>query len=532
MPLRVAGSRQFGQLNDLEFAWYGMKGLNINDAPEQLQDGDLTQAVNVYLRFDGGVELRRGITRHGNSLSTAPGSNLFRFWQQVINGAPGSAAYTLAQVGSTLYNGETGALIGTTGALGTGALPAAFAPIFDPNHSGGASDICVITTGVGGPYAFDGSTLYTLPNSSAARGARWCAVVNDVLWLAGIPAQPNLLVGTLINNPESEPFYQELTCSQPITGLGVVGAGATATLVAGHRHGLSLLTGVNPSNFVLQEVQFDDGVVAGRTMVTDQGVLYFLGNRAFYAFDGVQITPISRNVQPWILADPLYPDFPMNGDRTLAWAFLYNNRLFLWYDSGGVGHPNTCLVYDLVAQGWTVLTDLALAGFCLKDAPGDPTPYAPLAISAITGQVYNWDAFVDQTTYNVSDDGQPIQASVASKFFKLGQPGTPKKLRRLYYELFALGANTTLSLNAAAISDYGSSQTTSIISSQQGAGASWDVSNWDASTFSSGTFAYVNLRVDYNMPGEAFSIALISSAVQAPWRWMGVSGVFVQGSRR
>lgn len=533
MPLTVSGQRQFGQLNDNEFSWYGMRGLNINDAPEQLDDGDLTQAINVYLRFDGGVEQRRGITTHGSQLSASPGSNCFRFWQQVINGAASSAAYTLAQVGGNLYNGETGAQIGANNVLGVGALPACFAKIFDPNHTGGASDICVMTTGVGGPYAFDGSTVYTLPGAAAVTaGARWCAVVNNVLWLGGLPLQPNLIVGTLVGNPESEPFYQQIALSQPVMGLAVIGSGAQAQLVAGHRHGLSILSGVNPSNFILQEVPYDDGVVAGRSMLTDQGLLYFLGNRAVYTFDGAVITPISKNVQPWILNDPLYPDFPMNGDRTISWAFLWNNRYVLFYDSGGVGYPNTALVFDLVVQGWTVLTGLKLYGFCMKDAPGDATPYAALVMDATKGQLYNWDAFVNTTAYNVSDNGAAIAAVVSSKYFKLGQPGTPKKLRRFYFELFLLGANPNLSINAGTISDYGTVVTTGIVSNTGIAGAEWDVSQWDQASFATGTLQYFQYRKDFNVVGEAFAFTINSNVVQPPWRWMGGSGVFVQGARR
>ena len=70
-----------------DFAIYDFSGgLNVKSAPQELSDNDLTQALNGYLRPDGGFESRRGL-RPYNSLSlNAPVLGLFRFAQFVKGG--------------------------------------------------------------------------------------------------------------------------------------------------------------------------------------------------------------------------------------------------------------------------------------------------------------------------------------------------------------------------------------------------------------------------------------------------------------
>lgn len=527
MPMTVLGpTRQSQGLED--FAVYGFPGLlNIKSAPQEVADTDLTQAVNVYGSADGAVNMRRGMTTHGAQFSASPGLGMYRFFQQVLAGAPvATISKTIAQVGGTMWNVDTGTQIGGTNALGANAQAWSVAPCFDPTATGGATDCLAICTGDGGPYLFNGTTITTPAVwSTSVPNARWCAVVNGVLWFAGVKAQPNLVWGSGINAPETLPFYNEFTVSRPVTGLGVIGAGAQSALVVGMTKGLSVLSGVGPNTFFLQEIPSTDGVAAGRTMIAVDAIVYYLGNSAIYSFDGTTITPISTKVEPWILNDPIYPDFPMNGSRLTAWAYYYNRRVYFFYDSGQVGHPNTALVWDLNLQGWTIYTGPKLVAGCLLDAPGDASPPLPLVLDAMKGQAYNFDVF--NSLSGVDDAGTTISATATTKYFKIGAAGTPKTLMRVYPEFFIA---TAFAGTFSAITDYGLSSSSVVVPLTQGA-ALWDVGLWDTALWSSGLQTFFKQRIDFNIEGEAFAFSVSTIDTNPPWKFVGASGTISQLGR-
>ncbi|GAC1430202.1 MAG: hypothetical protein NVSMB5_24520 [Candidatus Velthaea sp.] len=528
MGMTVIGpTRQDQGLYD--FAVFGFNGLlNIKSAPQELNDNELTAALNIYGSTDGAVSQRRGMTLHGAQLSAVAGSGLARFFQQVINGVPQNPAVvkTLAQLSGNLYNVETLAQIGVVNVLGAAAQPWSIAQAYDPAHTGGASDCLVICTGSGGPYLFDGTSV-TVPAAWTANvpSARWCALVNGVLWFAGVPSQPNLMWGSGLNAPETLPFYNTITTSRPVIGLGVLGAGAQSALVAGLTKGLAVIGGVGPSSFFQQEIPSTDGVAAGRSMITVDGILYFIGNSAIYRFDGQTISAISNKVEPWILNDASQQDFPMNGDRRISWSFYYNRRIYFVYDSGGVGYPNAALVWDLQLQGWTVMSGPKLYAAVLLDAPGDASPPLCLTLDATKGQVYNFDVL--NAALGVDDAGMNFSTSVITKFFKIGDPGTPKILMRTYPEFFL----TKFGGQFLAQSDYGASSASAIIPVTSTASALWDVSKWDVSFWAGGSANFVKQRTDFNLEGEAFAFGVSTNDSNPPYKFVGLSGTFSQLGR-
>ena len=530
VAITVRGPRRFGELSDIEFDIYDFSGgVNIKKTPQQLSDNELVSAVNVYLRSEGGVEMRKGMTPRGTLLGAGLGQGLAYLYQQTKNGAPQSTppTYLIGVVGTSVYNVDTGALVGMVSA---GSQAPQFVKVYDPQHAGGASDILVFTTGVGGPYAFDGVSVYTLPlsNPAAAVDARWCALVNGVLWFGGMKAQPNLVVGTVIGQPETDPFYQQFAMSQPVTGLGTLGAGAQAALVVGATHGVAAIYGVGPGNFVLQDFPATDGVAAGRTVLTIDGIVYFLGARAVYRFDGQTITAISTPVEPWILNDPLTQDYPMSGNRALAWAFEYNQRLHIVYDRGP-GYANTMLVFDLLVGGWTVIDGPTLSGAAYLDAPSDARPLNIVVMDSTKGQAYLWDQYNGQgsTGHNVTDAGAIIATSVQTKYFKIGMPGTRKKMRRAYPEMFTEVFTGTFTVTT----DYGQSAGSGASTAVTASTFTWDQSLWDQALWSATGLGFFKNRIDFNVAGEAFAFSVSSADTNPPWRFVGLSGVFVQEAR-
>ncbi len=544
MPLTAFGPQQTGAMEPTDFGIYGFGGgLNIKAAPQELASNELMVALNGYLRTDGGFEARRGINLY-KTLGTNPAMGLARFYQQVVNGATVSVRQTLAQVGGTLYNADTGAQIGPLNGLGASAQPWSVVRATDPNpqYFSGPTDVLVICTGDGGPYIYDGTNLYTPVGWASAAGARWCALVNGIVWFGGIPAQPNRINGTGYGQTVGDSFeslynYREFLFSQPVVGLASVGHGANAGLAIGMNRGIGMLYGTSPSNFTIQEVPGEDGVQAGRTMLTYNGILFFLGRQAIYSFEGYGMAPqqISIKVEPWILNDPLSQGYRMRGDRTQAFAFIYNNKYHLAYDSLGTGVPQTILVFDLIVQGWTVLaTGMPLQSACLLDAPGDASPAQAYVGDASTGNVYAWDALNADTT--CSDNGVAFLVSVQTKYFKLGEPGTIKSLLRYYPELFIAGS---FSGNATVQTDYGTGASSSLVSPlsriiNQGAlwgTAIWGVDYWTASmpyTY----FGAPRTRIDISgIQADAFSFGILSNQIAAPWVFAGLTGTYLQEGR-
>lgn len=545
MPLTQFGPKLRDTAPSREFGVYTFTGLNVKDVPQQLRETELSTALNGYLTTAGGFRMRNGMTKHGSvpAGQTTAILGLARFYQGVKNGAAVTPPTTilLAQIGNTLYNYDTGGSIGSIGVLGT-PLPMTTVRPADPNDanagfSGGTNDVIVICTGSGGPYIFDGTNLYTPGGWSGASGAQWCALVNGIVWFGGIPSNPRAIFGTgdgVSASFESLPGYNEFIMSTPVTGLAALGTGATAALVIGMNSGVSVLYGSGPGNYSVQDApMFGDGVAAGRTMVYDGGVCYFLGRQAVYAFDGQSPPfPISRNVEPWILNDSTVTGYPMTSNRNLSWAMIYNRRLYIGYAST-LTVPDTVLVYDLVMQGWTVLvTTPGLYCGCLLDAPTDASPAAAVVGSNGTAQVYNWDV-IPTSGAVVTDDGSNITCAVQTKYFKVGVPGTIKSLTRLYPEFFISGP---LLANVTVASGYGSNTSTLAIPAQSvPTGAQWDVALWDSSYWASGStftpFGPPDSRIDVAIQAESYAFGVSSTQGCAPWIFAGLTGVYRQSGR-
>ena len=525
-----------------DFAHYDFGGgINIQDSPQKLADTDLTSAVNVNLSTDGDLVQRLGVIATGSGAPAAPGfgaRGLFRFVQRIVNGAvvggPTGAGITqmIKQVGSTLYDATTGAMIGTAGQLGGGAQDMSCVQVFDPMHINGPTDILVICVGSAagaGPFAYDGTQLYNFnaaPTNVA--GARWCTVINATLWFGNVYGQPNLVVAAYVNQPENTPGYNTFAMSGPVTGLGVLGSGLQSSLAVGLPTGLSLISGFTPNSFTVNEVPMSDGVTGGRTMITVDGILYFVGDSGIYRYDGQSFTEISRKVRPWLLNDPRARDYPMNGDRTLSWAMYYNRRIYFWYVS--LPTPTTtpqlatALVWDLLREGWTIYqSQIAFGAGCVVTAvPNASAPEQVQVVGQADAICYLFD-YLNIGTDQVTDNGIPYVSSWMSKFFKIGDPGTAKRLLRIYPEVFATTLGTTFTITT----DYGAQVNTLQLTARP---FTWDAGMWDLFQWGTLVQAYYKKRFDVNIQGEAFAFGITNSAL-TPYRFMGLSGRFSQASK-
>jgi hypothetical protein len=546
--LTLYGRFQKSSRVSTDFGIYGFQGgLNVKDLPEQVGPNDLTIALNGYLRPGGGFASRYGMELR-NTLGSGPIQGIFRYYRAIVNGSSvPPTARTIVQSGTTLYWAELGTVIGT---VASGSQPFTAVQIQNPNdkyYPNGLTDCAVICTGAGGPYVYDGVRLYVPAGWAAASGARWCAVVNGILWFGGIPGYPNQIFGTGTGEEDdgsmqSLPAERNFVYTSSVVGLCAVGTGATAVLAVGRTTGITVLSGTGSTNFYQQDLPMADGVTAGRTMVAlPNGQLSWLGNQAVYITDTQSAPqPLSYKVEPYILNDLIIGGYPISA-RSSCFSWVYNNRLHLGYYSGGaypgygaVPPANTILVYDLMLGGWTVLqTTPGISCATLMNAPSDPSPWVCLVGSSSSANVYTWDVepVLGQTA---TDNGTPFTVTMQTKYFKLGEPGTVKALRRQYPEFFACG---TLNVNVTAATDYGTSITNNeVLYPFASTVAQWDVSKWDEAVWApSASFAPIvapQTRVDYDgVAGDSFAFGVTTSVANPPWMYGGVTGVFHQRGR-
>jgi hypothetical protein len=461
-----------------------------------------------------------------------------------VSGATGWNAYCSTAGGGTsteTKQNSSATAIGTNFTI-TSITSGAARPSSSTVTTIAPSDVVVICTGSGGPYIYDGNSIYT-PSAWSANcsGARWCQVINNVLFFGGIPAQENLVVGMLLGHPETFTAANTFSTSHFVTGLGTIGTGAQASLAIGMVQGLTLLNGTGINTFEEAEVPMDDGVASGLFMVnctdplTGLSSLFFVGGTDVYQLTSTNLIPIGLNVRPYILNDPtaVNPwDIPMNGSRALTWGFYYNNRVYMWYDSGNVGYPNVALVWDLYLRGWTTYIGANLNCAMTLNGPNDANPPVLRVGDSVKAQTYTFDVS-NGTGQNVDDNGTAINVIVQTKFFKLGIPSSPKKVRRVYPELFAQsGFVGNIGINA----DYGPGGGGGIIQGPSGSGMLWDTDNWDVSNwFQGGLINYVSPpanRVDANVPGDAFAFSILSTIIQSPFRLQGFKILFTQNPTR
>ena len=514
--------------------------------------------IPVLTKVHAGSTLTAGTYTYEITTVTAAGESLPSFsasitlsagdiaggFREIMVDWTGVSPYPAVLPGATHYNvyGRVGGSLGlmsdgtnivaaTTTYTDTGAGTVGVAPPVTNTAGVAASDVMVIATGVGGPYIWDGYQVYTpAAYTTNCPAARWVEIVNNILFFAG-PFQPNLVVGMALGHPETlaTGAQNNFAMSYPVTGLGVVGAGATAGLVAGMVQGLAVVYGTGLQNFYEQDIPQQDGVVTGYAMISVDGIVYFLGRDDFYGFDGNNVIPLGTKVRPYILNDPLFTnswDVPMAGSRQLTWLMYYNKRIYMFYDSTNVGNCNAGLVWDMNLHGWTTYTGPTLNCGALLNASSDGAPMAAIVGNALSGQIYNFDVY-NGTAHNVDDAGTAINVLMQTKFFKLGQPGTQKRLLVLQPELFT----ETYSAAMLASPDYGAPSAAAITGGTAPGQYVWDTALWDVAYWVGGFLVFRNPRQDFDIFFEAMAVGMQSTVVQAPYWIAGFSGRISQQTR-
>lgn len=251
---------------------------------------------------------------------------------------------------------------------------------------------------------------------------RFLEVYNNQLFMAGFSAAPSTFWWSDIGEPEGvQPnFSTEVRSndSDRITGM----KNYFGSLVITKQRSVHLLSGTDPSNFLLQELSDQYGCLSNRCILPWNNVLWFLDSKGIMEYNGANLRCVSNKVEPIFNA--------MNISAALDNAAAIHVKKFneLWFSipANGSTINNMIVVYDYVADSWTHYDGIQAQ--CLFNAfAGFPsqTPF----YGGYTGGLMYFDASL------TSDNDQGITCYFNSIFFSARGQSTQNQYRRFYLDV-------------------------------------------------------------------------------------------------
>lgn len=146
-----------------------------------------------------------------------------------------------------------------------------------------------------------------------------------------------------------------------------------------------------------------DGLIAPMARVSIGGVVFWMGNKDFYLYDGGAVVPIPNNtVKQYVY---------QNLNSSQAWkchAFVNRkfNEIWFFYPSGSSLEPNACVIYNYKEGHWTINTMTRLAG----ESPLQISDF-PLMVSSTT--LYRHES-------GVNDDSSAMNAYATTNYAMIG----------------------------------------------------------------------------------------------------------------
>ena len=365
-------------------------------SPEQLEDNEMVEALNVIYDEAGGVSKRKGM-----ELDTD---------------------YGVAAITRLIdYSKENQMLV----AFGT-TLQIHGGTVIKSDFANTNFDWEVFSDGklylVNGNeyYSYDGTTLAVVApheQTSLAHIKRCKYIVQrgERLYAAGDNENPNTIyfseVGAANNFPDLNHISAVSDDNDTITAL----AEFHQAMVAFKRHHIYAWFGWDPETDVrFDKINVHTGTPSFRTVVRGYNFLFYLGDDGVYALHGLEPNYISSNN----LTDEVIKhrvDRLINTEQ--ACAVFYEGKYILAVRQAGSSN-DLVLTFDFVRKAWSPWTGWPVADFLLY---GDEFYFG----SAQNGKVYK-----KSEQYN--DDGEPIYFKMKTKPFDCRYPLHYKKFAWFY----------------------------------------------------------------------------------------------------
>lgn len=155
----------------------------------------------------------------------------------------------------------------------------------------------------------------------------------------------------------------------------------------------------SPVIFQFDKVKTGIGAYAPQSVVSFQGMIFFLGNDGFYMFDGSTVYPIGQNK----VDKTFFDDLDSNYVYRIVGAIDPNRKLVLWsYPATGNsgGNPNRVLVYHWALKRWSRITGVGGAGFNMEFLIASVSAgYTLDSLDSLSGSVDALPYSLDSTFY-------------------------------------------------------------------------------------------------------------------------------------
>lgn len=260
------------------------------------------------------------------------------------------------------------------------------------------------------------------PLSGIKLNPRYLEVFNNQLFMAGFSTMPSTFWWSEIGEPEGvQPDFSDEVRSNDgdrITGL----KSYLGSLVITKQRSFHLLSGTDPSNFILQELSDQYGCLSHRALVPWNNNLWFLDSKGIMEYNGANIRCVSTKIEP--VFNNMNVQAAMDnacGVHVKQW-----NELWFAIPARGATINNTIIVYDYVADSWTHYDGLQAQ--CLFMAYAGFSTRRPFLGNYTGGLVY-----FDQTL--TSDNDQGITCHFDSIFFSARGQSIQNQYRRFYLDV-------------------------------------------------------------------------------------------------
>jgi|GEM_PF-5711869 hypothetical protein len=381
------------------------------DDGQSIPDYYATNIENFIIRDRGEIEMRDGLTARGSSPSaTNLGEGLLKTptynrLVRVVNGAANTSKFQYSDDGTT-WSDISGGGSKTTNAKWVMAQ--------------GNNNLYAVN-GVDTPVKYDGSTMSTVAAIPQSIAIVWW---KNFMWVFGNPTYKDRLYFSNVNDPETwgGSDYLNINLGDSSAGLGLCGtAGLTGRLYCGKERSVWFVTGTSGSNWAIQPLTFEHGVVSHESMVEVKNDVWCVdleGNiRGLYRTteDNPFTALRSEDIQQTIA----YLNKSSIRGASAKW---FNNFVMFFLPNGVDSYNSIVLVYDTLCNekkgGWVKFTGWRIARATVFQESNVQKLYLHDARSG-NGQTYEWTG--------TSDNGTAIICKYESKIYDFGMPNQLKR---------------------------------------------------------------------------------------------------------
>lgn len=353
----------------------------------------------IYLSTDGKV---LGQTRYYNT--TQSPAQIFAF---------GTAVYSV--------NDSTGAVTTIKTGLSSNATYYQFVTVNNKLY---------YTNGVDVPQVWDGTTNAVVGGTPGV-SSQIILHANRLFFLSA--TDPNHILFSDAGAYETFQAVSFLYIPSPNTADPVQAAiSYQNNLVSFTRNRKFVLYGTDLASFVLREAPAKKGASSPFAIASDGNYVYFLSDDGVYRYNGGTDQLLSKKVQP------LLENMASKTDPKMG---IFDNKVYLYYRTGGVASKLDVLIYDTVYNTWLHDTNINIESSNNWISQSDTRTY--IAGSSLMGVLYKGET-------GTSDLGKGIAFEYRTKYFSFGHPAAKHRLKRLYPHLRAQSGNYTVNVQVDA----------------------------------------------------------------------------------